>query len=77
VALSGGVFQNNRLLTGLGAVLEKSGFDLLTHRLVPANDGGISLGQAVVAAAKMDGLKRKDLDGVVGRCDITDTASSL
>ena len=55
VALSGGVFQNNRLLTGMGAVLEKSGFDLLTHRLVPTNDGGISLGQAVVAAAKMDG----------------------
>jgi hydrogenase maturation protein HypF len=55
VALSGGVFQNNRLLTGLGAALEKSGFHLLTHRLVPTNDGGISLGQAVVAAAKMDG----------------------
>jgi len=55
VALSGGVFQNNRLLTGLGAALEKSGFDLLTHRLVPTNDGGISLGQAVVAAANMDG----------------------
>jgi len=53
VALSGGVFQNNRLLTGLTAALEKSGFDLLTHRLVPTNDGGLSLGQAVVAAAKV------------------------
>ena len=53
VALSGGVFQNHRLLTGLTAALEKSGFDLLTHRLVPANDGGLSLGQAVVAAAKV------------------------
>jgi hydrogenase maturation protein HypF len=53
VALSGGVFQNNRLLTGLAATLEKSGFDLLTHRLVPTNDGGLSLGQAVVAAAKI------------------------
>jgi hydrogenase maturation protein HypF len=53
VALSGGVFQNNRLLVGLTAALEKSGFDLLTHRLVPTNDGGLSLGQAVVAAAKV------------------------
>ncbi|MFO7714753.1 carbamoyltransferase HypF [Desulfosarcina sp.] len=52
VALSGGVFQNHRLLAGLTAALEKSGFDLLTHRLVPANDGGLSLGQAVVAAAR-------------------------
>ena len=50
VALSGGVFQNNRLLTGLSVALGKSGFDLLTHRVVPANDGGLSLGQAVVAA---------------------------
>ncbi len=53
IALSGGVFQNNRLLTGLSAALEKGDFDLLTHRLVPTNDGGLSLGQAVVAAAKM------------------------
>ena len=53
IALSGGVFQNHRLLVGLTAALEKSGFDLLTHRLVPTNDGGLSLGQAVVAAAKV------------------------
>lgn len=52
VALSGGVFQNSRLLVGLTAALQNSGFDLLTHRLVPANDGGIALGQAVVAAAR-------------------------
>ena len=50
VALSGGVFQNDRLLSGLCKALEKSGFHVLTHRLVPANDGGISLGQAVIAA---------------------------
>jgi hydrogenase maturation protein HypF len=55
VALSGGVFQNDRLLVGLTQALEKSGFDLLTHRLVPANDGGLSLGQAVVAAAQVGG----------------------
>jgi hydrogenase maturation protein HypF len=49
VALSGGVFMN-RLLTGLLIpLLEDEGFEVLTHRAVPPNDGGISLGQAVVA----------------------------
>ncbi|MBI9084618.1 MAG: carbamoyltransferase HypF [Desulfobacterales bacterium] len=51
VALSGGVFQNAILLTGMIHSLEKEGFDVLSHRLVPANDGGIALGQAVAAAA--------------------------
>jgi len=52
VALSGGVFQNSRLLGGLSDALESSGFDVITHKRVPANDGGLSLGQAVVAAAQ-------------------------
>ncbi|MBA7622481.1 Carbamoyltransferase HypF [subsurface metagenome] len=49
VALSGGVFQNRLLLKLTTAALQKEGFDVLTHRLVPPNDGGISLGQVVVA----------------------------
>ncbi len=49
VALSGGVFQNRLLLKLASAALKREGFEVLTHRLVPANDGGISLGQAVVA----------------------------
>ncbi len=49
VALSGGVFQNRLLLKLTTGALQKKGFSLLTHRLVPCNDGGISLGQAVVA----------------------------
>jgi len=49
VALSGGVFQNRLLLKLATAALKREGFEVLTHRLVPANDGGISLGQAVVA----------------------------
>jgi hydrogenase maturation protein HypF len=53
VVLSGGVFQNSCLLTGLIQVLAKNGFSVFTHQQVPANDGGISLGQAVVAAAKL------------------------
>ena len=52
VALSGGVFQNVVLLERVVAGLEETGFRVLTHSRVPANDGGISLGQAVVAAAR-------------------------
>ena len=49
VALSGGVFQN-RLLSGkVIPRLESAGLEILTHRQVPCNDGGISLGQAVIA----------------------------
>jgi hydrogenase maturation protein HypF len=51
VVLSGGVFQNSLLLTGLIPALEKQRFEVFTHALVPTNDGGICLGQAVVAAA--------------------------
>jgi len=49
VALSGGVFQNRLLSERMRAALEKSGFEVLVHRLVPCNDGGLSLGQAVIA----------------------------
>jgi hydrogenase maturation protein HypF len=49
VALSGGVFQNRLLLKLTTAALKREGFDVLSHRLVPPNDGGISLGQAVIA----------------------------
>jgi len=49
VALSGGVFQNRLLLRLTADLLEKEGFAVLTHILVPTNDGGISLGQATIA----------------------------
>jgi hydrogenase maturation protein HypF len=51
VVLSGGVFQNSLLLTGLISALEKQSFEVFTHTLVPTNDGGICLGQAMVANA--------------------------
>jgi hydrogenase maturation protein HypF len=49
VALSGGVFQNLLLLDAVVSALKRLGFRVLTHSRVPTNDGGISLGQAVVA----------------------------
>jgi hydrogenase maturation protein HypF len=52
VALSGGVFQNLILAHRVCARLEARGFRVLTHSRVPCNDGGISLGQAVVAGAR-------------------------
>jgi len=49
VALSGGVFQNRLLFRIAVDGLREEGFEVLTHRLVPCNDGGISLGQAAIA----------------------------
>jgi hydrogenase maturation protein HypF len=49
VALSGGTFQNMLLLTRTVEFLEQEGFVVYTHRRVPANDGGLALGQTVLA----------------------------
>ena len=49
VALSGGCFQNAILLEGLAQALQTNGFKVLTHEKVPSNDGGICLGQAIIA----------------------------
>jgi hydrogenase maturation factor HypF (carbamoyltransferase family) len=52
VALSGGVFQNVTLLGKTVPLLEKAGFTVYTHRLVPPNDGGLALGQAIIAGVR-------------------------
>ena len=53
VVLTGGVFQNSILLQQVTKRLEALEINVLTHSLVPSNDGGLSLGQAVIAAAKL------------------------
>jgi hydrogenase maturation protein HypF len=52
VALSGGVFQNRVLFERVSAGLRERGLLVLGHRRVPANDGGLSLGQAAIATAR-------------------------
>ena len=53
MVLSGGTFQNLRLLASTERLLAERGFTVLRHRRVPPNDGGISYGQAAVAAARL------------------------
>jgi len=53
VALSGGVFQNSLIFEGMVDRLRRAGLQVLTHSLVPCNDGGISLGQAVIARRRV------------------------
>jgi hydrogenase maturation protein HypF len=55
VALSGGVWQNITLLGRTLSLLRNDGFKVYIHHEVPTNDGGLSLGQAVIAATKMRG----------------------
>lgn len=53
VALSGGVFQNRILFERVLRMLEEKEFTVLTHSRIPCNDGGLALGQAVIAAARV------------------------
>ena len=57
-ALSGGVFQNRLLLKLTDHMLRDRGFEVLKHQLIPPNDGGIALGQAVYAMTYLEGKSR-------------------
>jgi len=58
VVLSGGVFQNVLLFETLVRELEGAGYRVLTHALVPSNDGGLSLGQAIIGRSCLAGHYR-------------------
>jgi len=60
IALSGGCFQNRLLSLRATELLEADGFEVLRHRQVPANDGGLSLGQIAVAAAQLGAGKESE-----------------
>ncbi|BAK47525.1 hydrogenase maturation factor [Clostridium sp. SY8519] len=60
VALSGGVFQNRLLLRMTEELLSAHGFRVLLHSMVPANDGGIALGQAVYAMEQLNQRKKSE-----------------
>jgi hydrogenase maturation protein HypF len=53
VALSGGVWQNQMLFQQVSKRLARQGLTVLSHHQIPTNDGGLSLGQAVIAAARI------------------------
>jgi len=59
VVLSGGVFQNDLLMNDVLEILSASSLRVLTNSAVPPNDGGISLGQAAIAASQV-ALKMHD-----------------
>jgi hydrogenase maturation protein HypF len=55
IALSGGVWQNITLLRRTLSLLQMAGFVVYIHHQVPTNDGGLSLGQAAIVAARLNG----------------------
>ena len=63
IALGGGCFQNARLLTSVSREIRSAGLSVLTARRMPANDGGISFGQAAVAAARLASASERTTAG--------------
>lgn len=65
VAVSGGSFQNKLLLEEVSSALEGLGLTVLTHGQVPANDGGLALGQAAVAGARSMASRHRPREKVI------------
>ena len=53
VGLTGGVFQNARLVAEASTALAAAGHETLLHRIVPPNDGGLALGQVILARGRL------------------------
>ena len=67
IALSGGCFQNRELFEEVARGLETEHFQVLSHAHVPANDGGLALGQAAIGAARLiDAAKNCDPSPITG-----------
>jgi hydrogenase maturation protein HypF len=64
IALSGGCFQNRILFEEVAQRLEQQNFTVLTHAQVPANDGGLSLGQAAIGAARLIDAEAIEMESV-------------
>lgn len=64
IGLTGGVFGNRLLLQGLRESLTNSGYEVLRHRIVSCNDGGLALGQATIAALRRAALTEQERNGV-------------
>ena len=75
VALSGGCFQNRILFEGVAAQLRHMGYVVLAHAEVPANDGGLSLGQAAIAAALLLEAGKRSEERI-GQCVSASQAAS-
>ncbi len=54
IVLSGGTFQNKYILSRVELILKKDGFEVFSHCKIPSNDGGIALGQLVIAAKRRE-----------------------
>ena len=59
IALTGGVFQNKFLTKLVSEKLINEGYQVLKHSKIPANDGGLSFGQALVAIAQLNEIKNR------------------
>lgn len=77
VCLSGGCFQNRILLEEVIGRFERAEFNTLSHSQVPANDGGLALGQAAIGAAQMIDASNQEITGNASRWDASSECAAM